>query len=109
MGFKSWLRKKLIDEATEQKPQPQPIMPPLVFEIDKPRNEVVLSILQGQPFYAIFKSPTGIKTLTTGLTPAEIRTALDDIANQIPEMKEVLTNVAIDINTATNEKQGESR
>ena len=114
MGFKKWLRKILIEEATE-KPEapnitpPQPIFPPLVFEVDKSRHNVVMSILQNQPFFAIYQTPTGLKTITTGLTPAQIRCALDDIANQIPEMKEVLTNVAIDINAPQNAKQSENR
>lgn len=101
MGFKKWLRKILIEEATEKATNitpPQPIFPPLVFEVDKSRHNVVMSILQNQPFFAIYQTPTGLKTITTGLTPAQIRSALDDIANQIPEMKDVLTNVAIDIN-----------
>lgn len=104
MGLKSWLRKMLIDEVTEK-----PVIKPLMVEIDPQRNELMLAILQGQPFYAIFKVRGEIKTLTTGLTPIEIRTALNAIANELPEMKDILTNVAIDINTATNAKQGENR
>lgn len=114
MGFKKWLRKILIEEATE-KPEapnitpPQPIFPPLVFEVDKSRHNVVMSILQNQPFFAIYQTPTGLKTITTGLTPAQIHAALVDIAAQIPEMKNVLTNVAIDINAPHNDKQNENR
>lgn len=102
MGFKSWLRKILIDEATE-KPQ-KPVLPPMVFEIDNTRQEILMSILHGNPFFCIFQTPAGVKTVTTGLTPMQIRTALEEVAAQIPAMKEVLTNVAIDINTATNAK-----
>lgn len=114
MGFKKWLRKILIEGAIEKPEAPnitpaQPIFPPLVFEVDKSRHNVVMSILQNQPFFAIYQSPTGLKTITTGLTPAQIHAALDDIANQIPEMKNVLTNVAIDINAPQNEKQNENR
>lgn len=109
MGFKSWLRKILIDEATEKPQQSVPQHPPIVFEVDKVRHEIVFSILQGKPFFAIIKSPSGLTTWTTGFTPEEIRKALDDAAVQIPEMKDILTNVAIDINTATNAKKNENR
>lgn len=112
MGFKAWIRKILIDEATEKAPNitpPQPIFPPLVFEVDKSRHNVVMSILQNQPFFAIYQTPTGLKTITTGLTPAQIHAALVEDATQIPEMKDILTNVAIDINTATSAKQNENR
>lgn len=101
MGIKAWLRKIFIDEATEKAPNitpPQPIFPPLVFEVDKSRHNVVMSILQNQPFFAIYQTPTGLKTITTGLTPAQIHAALVEDATQIPEMKDILTNVAIDIN-----------
>lgn len=112
MGIKAWIRKILIDEATEKAPNitpPQPIFPPLVFEVDKSRNNVVMSILQNQPFFAIYQTPTGLKTITTGLTPAQIHAALVEDAAQIPEMKDILTNVAIDINASQNAKQCENR
>lgn len=112
MGIKAWLRKILIDEATEKAPNitpPQPIFPPLVFEVDKSRHNVVMSILQNQPFFAIYQTPTGLKTITTGLTPAQIHAALVEDATQIPEMKDILTNVAIDINAPQNAKQCENR
>lgn len=111
MGIKAWLRKILIEEA-EKAPNitpPQPILPPLVFEVDKSRHNVVMSILQNQPFFAIYQTPTGLKTIITGLTPAQIHAALVEDAAQIPEMKDILTNVAIDINAPQNAKQCENR
>ena len=111
MGFKRWLRKMLIEDATEapQTPPQNPVLPPMVFEIDKTRQEILMSILHGNPFFCIFQTPAGVKTITTGLTPMQIRTALDEVAAQIPAMKEVLTNVAIDINAPQNAKHSENR
>ena len=101
----------LIEDATEapQTPPQNPVLPPMVFEIDKTRQEILMSILHGNPFFCIFQTPAGVKTITTGLTPMQIRTALDEVAAQIPAMKEVLTNVAIDINAPQNAKQSENR
>lgn len=111
MGLKSWLRKILIDEATEapQTPPQNPVLPPMVFEIDKTRQEILMSILHGKPFFCIYQTPTGLKTITTGLTPAQIHAALVEDAAQIPEMKDILTNVAIDINAPQNAKHSENR
>lgn len=104
MGFKTWLRKLLIEDVekatlTPQKASPVLPIPQFTFTVDEARHNAVMAILQGKPFFVIFESADGIKTLTTGLRPAQIQSALDNIANDIPVMKEVLTNVAIDINT----------
>lgn len=96
MGIKAWLRKILIEETEKQPILP---VPQLTFTVDETRHNAVMAILQGRPFFVIYSAPKGITTYTTGLTPAQIRSALDDIAAKVPEMKDVLTNVAIDINT----------
>lgn len=106
MGLKSWIRKILIDE---EKPTLPPNQPPVVFQVDETRHNAVMAILQGRPFFVIYATPKGIVTYTTGLLPEQIRVALEDMAAKVPEMKDILTNVAIDINTATNAKQNESR
>lgn len=101
----------LIEDATEapQTPPKNPVLPPMVFEIDKSRQEILMSIIHGNPFFCIFQTPAGVKTITTGLTSMQIRTALDEVAAQIPAMKEVLTNVAIDINTQIKGETDQNR
>jgi hypothetical protein len=108
MGIKAWLRKILIEEAEKQPPQILTV-PQLTFTVDETRHNAVMAILQGRPFFVIYSTPKGITTYTTGLTPAQIRSALDDIAAKVPEMKDVLTDVAIDINAPQNAKQSENR
>lgn len=98
MGIKAWIRKILIEEAEKQRPQILSV-PQLTFTVDETRHNAVMAILQGRPFFVIYPTAKGTATYTTGLTPAQIRSALDDIAAKVPEMKEVLTDVAIDINT----------
>ena len=86
-----------------------PNQPPVVFQVDETRHNAVMAILQGRPFFVIYATPKGTATYTTGLMPEQIRVALDDMAAKVPEMKDILTNVAIDINTATNANQHEGR
>lgn len=114
MGIKAWIRKILIEDVEKATPTPQkasPVLPipQLTFTVDETRHNAVMAILQGRPSFVIYPTAKGTATYTTGLTPAQIRSALDDIAAKVPEMKEVLTDVAIDINAPKSEKQSENR
>lgn len=103
MGLKAWIRKILIEEAEKQPPQILPV-PQLTFTVDETRHNAVMAILQGRPFFVIYSTANGTATCTSGLTPAQIRSALDDIAAKVPELKEILTDVAIDINAPKTDK-----
>ena len=67
MGFKSWLRKKLIDEVAENKQTQLPNVQGVqtVFQIDQHRHNAVMAILQGMPFFCVYQSGAEIKTIST--------------------------------------------
>lgn len=109
MGFKRWLRKILIDEATT----PQ-------FEIQQPFTqavkvegqlaEMLTKICNGAPYFIIIESRPGkVESTMFGMKPVCLKAAMCEIAEKVPEMKELLTNVAIDINAPQNAKQSENR
>lgn len=93
MGIKALIRKIFFGDVKKASPvlsKPQP-----GFAVDETRYNAILAIAQGFPFFVIYSTEKG----TTGLTQSQIRSALYDIAAKDPKMKEVLTDVAIDINT----------
>ena len=104
MGFKSWLRKKLIDEVTEKQPQPQTQLPNVqgvqtVFQIDQHRHNAVMAILQGMPFFCVYQSGPEIKTIST-IDNRALKAGIETMAKQQPQFAEELLNIVIDVNTA---------
>ena len=109
MGFKRWLRKILIDEVA--KPQFE-IQQPFTqaVKVEGPLAEMLTKICNGAPYFIIIESRPGkVDSTMSGMKPECLKAAMCEIAAKVPAMKELLTNVAIDINAPQNEKQNENR
>lgn len=74
------------------------MQPPIAVNGDM--AEVLALICQGAPYLIMVEPEQGkVKTRVNGISTNAFRTALDDLAEKIPEVKGILTDVAIDINS----------
>ena len=102
MGIlKKWFGKEDKGDDRENVPTfvlQMPMQPPITVNGDM--AEVLAMICQGVPYVILIEPQRGkVKTRVNGISPAAFSTALVDLARKIPEVKEMLTDIAIDINT----------
>lgn len=77
---------------------PQPVQPAQSFKVDELRHHAVLAILQGQPFFCIYQTPSEIRT-TAAIDSCSLAVGIKTFAKEHPTFADDLLNVVIDINS----------